>query len=74
LEKIIGNYKILWQGCGIAFVVPFTILIIVTCKINNPKVIQVKVKPHNPPIVFDFSGYTKDDDVRCHDSKSNYYL
>jgi hypothetical protein len=66
--------KQLCGGCGIAFVVPFTILIIVTCKKNNPKVIQVKVEPHNPPIVFDFNGDTKDDNVRCHDSKSNYSL
>jgi hypothetical protein len=40
----------LWQGCGIAFIVPFTIIIIVTCETNNQKVIQVKVEPHNPPI------------------------
>lgn len=62
-KVFVNNYKIHNEDVTLLSQFPPTSSRIVTCKINNLEVIQVKVEPHNPPIVFDLSVDTNDDNA-----------
>jgi hypothetical protein len=62
-KVFVNNYKIHDKDVALPSQFPSTSLKIITCKINNPKIIHVKIEPHNPPVVFDLNGNTNDDDA-----------